>query len=121
MLPLQGESAREFAREWVEAWNSHDIDRILEHYDDEVVLVSPVALNLLKNDGCVRGKDALRSYFQRGLEAYPDLRFDLIEVLWGLETIVLIYANNVRGNKTAEVMQMGPAGKVLRIWANYDQ
>lgn len=120
-MPLQGEFAREFARQWVEAWNSHDIDRILEHYDDEVVLMSPVALNLLKNDGSVRRKDALRSYFLRGLEAYPDLRFDLTEVLWGLETIVLIYANNVRGNKTAEVMQMSSAGKVLRVWANYDR
>jgi ketosteroid isomerase-like protein len=119
--PLQGEFAREFAREWVEAWNSHDIDRILTHYDDEVVLVSPVALNLLKDDGSVRGKDALRAYFMRGLEAYPDLRFDLIEVLWGLETVVLIYSNNVRGNKTAEVMQISSGGKVLRVWANYNQ
>jgi ketosteroid isomerase-like protein len=119
--PLQGEFAREFAREWVEAWNSHDIDRILTHYDYEVVLVSPVALNLLKDDGSVRGKDALRAYFTRGLEAYPDLRFDLIEVLWGLETVVLIYSNNVRGNKTAEVMQISSGGKVLRVWANYNQ
>ena len=121
LLPLQAEFAQEFARDWIEAWNSHDIDRILTHYDDDVVLVSPVALNLLKNDGSVRGKDALRAYFLRGLEAYPDLRFDLIDVLWGLETIVLIYANNVRGNKTAEVMQISAAGKVLRVWANYAQ
>src|SRR5579862_23606 len=121
LLPLQAEFAQEFARNWVEAWNSHDIDRILTHYDDNVVLVSPVALNLLKDDGSVRGKDALRAYFTRGLEAYPDLRFDLIEVLWGLETVVLIYSNNVRGNKTAEVMQISSGGKVLRVWANYNQ
>jgi ketosteroid isomerase-like protein len=121
LLPLQGEFTREFAREWVEAWNSHDVERILEHYDDEVVLVSPVALNLLKNDGSVRGKDALRAYFRRGLDAYPDLRFDLIEVLWGLETVVLVYSNNFRGNKTAEVMHMSSAGKVLRVWAHYNQ
>jgi predicted ester cyclase len=121
LLPLQAQFAQEFARDWVEAWNSHNIDRILTHYDDDVVLVSPVALNLLKNDGSVRGKDALRAYFLRGLEAYPDLRFDLKDVLWGLETIVLLYANNVRGNKTAEVMQISLAGKVLRVWANYAQ
>jgi hypothetical protein len=28
-LPLQGSFARPFALEWVEAWNSHDLDRIL--------------------------------------------------------------------------------------------
>lgn len=121
-LPLQGSFARQFAQEWIEAWNSHDLERILAHYDDEVRLVSPVALNLLKNgDGVVQGKAALQEYFRRGLEAFPNLRFDLIEVFWGVETIVLCYANKVRGNKTAEVMQLTPAGKIIRIWANYDQ
>jgi predicted ester cyclase len=69
----------------------------------------------------VRGKAALREYFQRGLQAYPDLRFDLIDALWGTETIVLYYVNNVRGTKTAEVMLMNPAGTISRVWANYDQ
>ena len=119
---MQEDFARHFAQDWADAWNSHNIDRILDHYDDEVILVSPVALKLLNNgDGRVQGKAALRSYFLRGLEAYPDLQFDLTEVLWGVETIVVSYLNNVRGNKTAEVMQTTPAGKVLRVWANYAQ
>ena len=42
-------------------------------------------------------------------------------VLWGVETIVVFYANNVRGTKAAEVMQLSAAGKVRRMWANYDQ
>jgi ketosteroid isomerase-like protein len=121
-FPLQGTFARAFVQEWIEAWNSHDLERILSHYDDGVRLVSPVALSLLKNgDGVVQGKAALREYFRRGLEAFPALHFDLIEVLWGVETIVLHYANKVRGNKTAEVMQLTKAGKVRSVWANYDQ
>jgi predicted ester cyclase len=121
-LLLQASFVRQFAQDWVEAWNSHDLERILSHYDDEVTLVSPVALNLLNNgNGVVQGKPALREYFTRGIEAFPNRRFDLIDVLWGVETIVVYYANNVRGSKTAEVMQLTPAGKVRRVWANYDQ
>jgi predicted ester cyclase len=121
-FPLQGSFARAFAQDWVKAWNSHDLERILSHYDDEVRLVSPVALKLLNNgDGVVQGRTALREYFRRGLEAFPNLRFDLIDVLWGVETIVLYYANKVRGNKTAEVLQLTPAGKIFKVWANYDQ
>jgi ketosteroid isomerase-like protein len=120
LFPLQAEFARGFAQEWVAAWNSHDLERILDHYDDEVVLLSPVAQRLL-GDGRVQGKAALREYFRRGLEAYADLRFDLTDVLWGMETVVLVYASNVRGAKTAEVMLFGAAGKVLRVWANYEQ
>jgi hypothetical protein len=120
-LPLQASIARAFAEEWVDAWNSHDLERILAHYDDEVILTSPVALKLLNGDGTVRGKAALREYFLRGLQAYPDLRFDLIDALWGTETIVIYYINNVRGSKTAEVMLLNAAGKIRRGWANYDQ
>ena len=120
-LPLQASFARAFAEEWVNGWNSHELERILAHYDDEVILSSPVALKLLNGDGMVRGKTALREYFLRGLQAYPDLRFDLIDALWGTETIVIYYINNVRGSKTAEVMLLNAAGKIRRVWANYDQ
>jgi hypothetical protein len=121
-IPLPPAFAREFAQEWVDAWNSHDLERILAHYDDEVVLISPVALQLLPNHhGVVRGKAALREYFARGIKAFPNRRFDLIDVLWGVKTVVVYYANNVRGSKAAEVMQLTPAGKIRRVWANYDQ
>jgi ketosteroid isomerase-like protein len=121
LLPLQPSFARQLAYNWVDAWNSHDLERILSHYDDGVVLISPVALKLLNGDGTVRGKAALREYFSRGLDAFPDLRFDLIDVLWGTETIVIYYFNNVRGSKTAEVILMNSAGKIRQVWANYDQ
>jgi predicted ester cyclase len=121
ILPLQASFAREFAQDWVDAWNSHDLERILTHYDDQVLLASPIALKLLGGDGTVRGKSALREYFLRGLAAFPDLRFNLIETLWGTETIVVYYINNVRGSKTAEVMLLNSAGKIQHVWANYDQ
>ena len=120
-LPIQPAFARAFAQQWVEGWNSRNLDRILAHYADDVILLSPIALNLLKNGtGMVQGKSALRNYFQRGLEAYSDLRFVLTDVLWGIETIVTYYGNNVRDGKTAEVMQFNPAGKVIRVFANYN-
>ena len=119
-FPLQATFAQAFAQDWINAWNSHDLERILSHYDEDVVLISPVALNL-RSDGCVRGKQALRAYFERGLKAYPDLRFDFLEVLWGMETVVLVYINNVRGGKAAEVMQFNPSGKVVHVWANYER
>ena len=120
-LPLQTSFAREFAQEWIDAWNSHDLERILTHYEDEVLLSSPVALKLLKGDGTVRGKAALREYFLLGIQAFPNLRFDLIDTLWGTETIVICYFNNVRGSKTAEVMLLNAAGKIRHVWANYSQ
>jgi len=121
ILPLQAEFARGSDAAWVAAWNSHDLEAILTHYEEDVELRSPVAVKLLQGDGRVRGKAALREYFALGLQAYPHLRFDLEETLWGIETIVISYANNVRGSTTAEVMLMSEAGRIRGVWANYNQ
>jgi hypothetical protein len=116
---LEEKQARELARHWVEAWNAHDLDAIMAHYAESVVLVSPVVVRLLgQPSGTVSGKDALRSYFARGLQAYPRLRFDLLDVMWGLDSVVLYYANQ-RGSKTGEFMELDSTGMVCRVVANY--
>ena len=77
--------ATEFARQWVAAWNSHDLDAIMSHYDVDVVLTSPVAAKILDDpSGTVEGNAALRNYFKRGLEVYPNLHFELLDVMHGL-------------------------------------
>ena len=110
---------RQFAKDWVRAWNSHDLDAITAHYGSNVILTSPVAARLLSDpSGTVTGKEALRSYFQRGLEAYPNLAFELVDVMWGLSSVVLCYMNQ-KGTKSAEFMEFDAGGKVIRVVANY--
>ena len=107
------------ANHWVAAWNAHDLELILTHYDDAVELISPVAAQLLgMPDGKVTGKANLRAYFQRGLEAYPELHFQLENVLWGVSSVVLYYINH-RGTHAAEFMELSATGKVTRVVANY--
>ena len=111
--------ARSIAEENIAAWNSHDLERILAHYDDDVVLVSPVAaLRFGAPQGEVRGKAALREYFGRALEANPTLRFELVDVMWGISSVVLYYKNQ-RGSMTGEVLEIGPSGRPIRVLANY--
>ena len=108
------------ANDWVAAWNAHDLDQIMSHYEDNVVLTSPVAARLLEiADGRVTGKANLRAYFERGLAAFPDLNFHLEDVLWGLNSVVLYYTNQ-RGTRTAEFMELGAGGKVARVIAHYN-
>jgi ketosteroid isomerase-like protein len=120
-IPLQPSFVQTFAHEWIAAWNSRDLDRILAHYAHDVVLTSPVAQRILQGDGNVRGIQALRDYFTLGLQAYPNIRFELIDTLSGIETIVLYYRNQHRDGKTAEAMLLNAEGKVTRVWANYNQ
>jgi predicted ester cyclase len=70
------------------------------------------------SDGKVVGKANVRAYFQRGLEAYPELHFRLENVLWGVNSVVLYYTNQ-KGTRTAEFMELSAIGKVARVVANY--
>jgi hypothetical protein len=107
------------ANDWVAAWNAHDLDLIMVHYDDGIELTSPVAAQLLGTpDGKVIGKASLRAYFQRGLETYPELRFRLDDVFCGVTSVVLLYENQ-KGTRTAEFMEVSTTGKVSRVVANY--
>jgi predicted ester cyclase len=114
------DEAWDLANHWVGAWNGHDLDLIMTHYEDAIELTSPVAARLLgTSDGKVVGKSNLRAYFQRGLEAYPELHFRLEDVLWGVNSVVLYYTNQ-KGTRTGEFMELSAMGKIARVVANYN-
>jgi hypothetical protein len=113
------DEARTLANRWIAAWNAHDLDLIMAHYEDAIELTSPVAAQLLgTSDGKVVGKANLRAYFRRGLDAYPGLHFRLEDVLLGVNSVVLYYTNQ-KGTRTAEFMELSAIGKVSRVVANY--
>jgi len=113
------DEAWKLANHWVAAWNAHDLDLIMSHYEDAIELTSPVAAQLLGTaDGKVVGKANLRAYFQRGLQAYPDLHFRLEDVLWGMNSVVLYYINQ-KGAHSGEFMELSANGKIARVVANY--
>jgi hypothetical protein len=89
--------AQAFAEQWVTAWNAHDIDAVLEHFTDDVVFTSPVAVRLHGGDGVLRGKEALRDYWSEGVRLVPDLRFELLAVYAGIGTLVINFRNQAGG------------------------
>ena len=114
------DEAWNLANHWVAAWNVHDLDLIMTHYEEAIELTSPVAAQLLgTSDGKVLGKANLKTYFQRGLEAYPELNFRLEDVLWGVNSVLLYYTNQ-KGTRTGEFMELSATGKVARVVANYN-
>jgi ketosteroid isomerase-like protein len=117
---LTADDARNLALHWIHAWNAHDLDEIMSHYAEDVLLVSPVAAAILNDpSGTVKGKDALRAYFKRGLDVYPNLKFDLIDVMRGVCSVILYYTNQ-KGTKTGEFMEIDSNGTIVRVVANYN-
>ncbi len=115
---LTREFADRFAHEWIEAWNSRDLDRVLSHYRDDFTMSSPkIAAVTGESSGVLTGKDAIGAYWKRALELAPDLHFELLSALLGADSIVLHYTNS-RG-QAAEVFFFDSAGLVVRAAANY--
>lgn len=116
---LTYEQAKEYVREWIAAWNEHNLDRILAHYAEEIEFVSPFAVRLAgMPDGTVRGKTALRDYFSKALQAYPELQFRLHFVCAGARSFTAVY-ESVNGLQAVELFELDKAGKVCRVLAHY--
>jgi ketosteroid isomerase-like protein len=116
---MEHDAAQEFAREWYAAWNAHDLDAILSHYADDVEMTSPLVSALAgAADGRLVGKEALRAYFAAGLEKYPELHFEPLELFVGVNSLVLRYVS-VSGQPSAEVVFLDDEGKISRYFAHY--
>jgi hypothetical protein len=118
---IDRDKAWKFAQEWLEAWNKHDVDRIMEHYDHSIEFCSPVVQKVLGDPkGMVIGIDNLRNYFSRQLQKFSDLRFQLLDVFASPQSVVLYYKIN-RGLLAAEVMILNQKMKATKVYANYDK
>lgn len=115
---LTPEFAQRFATGWIHAWNSHQLDQILSHYADDFVMSSPyIAVIAGEPTGTLRGKESVAKYWSTALARMPELRFELVTTLVGVDSITLYY-KGVRG-MAAEVFFFGTDGKVAKALAHY--
>jgi ketosteroid isomerase-like protein len=111
--------AQDFALDWIAVWNSRDLERILDHYSEDVEIISPLAESVLgPGRVVVRGKSAARAYWGPALERFPDLHFVLYRAYAGARSVVLHY-RSVQGLVAAECMELDEDGRIRRVQAHY--
>ncbi len=116
---VTADQAEALGREWIQAWNRHDLDAILAHYDEAIVFRSPFVAKLAgEPSGTIHGKARLRAYFAEALRKYPDLRFTDVRAHAGVSSVTLTY-RSVANLHAAEVMTLNDAGRVIRVDAHY--
>ncbi|MCW5799119.1 MAG: nuclear transport factor 2 family protein [Nitrospira sp.] len=111
--------ARSLAEAWISAWNRHDLGAILHHYATDIEFTSPFVPALSGDpSGSLRGREQVTAYFRKGLHAYPDLHFDLIRILTGIDSLVLYY-RSVNGLLAAEMMTVNSEGLIQTVRVHY--
>jgi ketosteroid isomerase-like protein len=117
--PLSGADGDRLAAEWVEAWNSHDLDAIMALYSPEVVFQTPTVIDTLGiPDGLVSGAERLREHFARGLERLADLRFELESVYVGVRSLAIAY-RWADGTPVCELHEYDGQERIERVQALY--
>jgi ketosteroid isomerase-like protein len=121
MSPSHHDAARLAAlgRNWIAAWNSHDLERVLALYSDDFEMTSDKIPALgFDASGTLHGKDRVRTYWSKALSMIPNLHFELIDTYVSPDSIVVFYQNE-RGARICEYLRLDAAGKIRQGSANH--
>lgn len=109
-----------FAEEWIRAWNSHDLEDILSHYTDDIEITTPmIVMATGGKESTLKGKEAVRQYWRKALDKFPDLHFELIQSTAGVNSVALFY-RSIMDKHAVEVMFFNDEGKINTMYAHYD-
>src|SRR5579859_4984516 len=99
-----------FVQSWISSWNKHDLDAVLNHYSDSIKFTSPKAEQVV-GKATIESKEALRRYWSKGMEAFPDLLFELDHWIWDEQRreLVIVYSARLGGmvSRVCEILCFG--------------
>ena len=111
--------AKKFAKEWIESWNSHDLEDIMKHYAEDIKITTPmIKLAGGIESGSLQGKENVKAYWEKALDKIPDLHFELVDVTSGVDSVALYY-KSVMNKMAIEVMFFDDNGLVIKMVAHY--
>jgi len=113
--------AQHFTQDWLAAWNAHDLDRILAHYTNDFEMTSPLIPQITgEPSATLRGKPAVRAYWQKALQLIPDLQFKHLATFTGVDSIAIHYLG-AKNRPSLEVFHFAPSHPhlVQKAFAHY--
>lgn len=79
-------------RAWIDAFNAHDVERLIALYADDCTHTSPKIRALHpETGGQLVGKAALRTWWTDAIKRLPGLRYELVRLTANDERVVLEY------------------------------
>ena len=115
------------AHHWFDAFNAHDLEKLLALYSDDAQHYSPkLKLRQPETKGLIKGKDALRAWWQDSFERLPSLRYEPTRFIADDKSIFMEYVRRVDGEDSmtvGEVLEIRDglivASRVYHSWNNW--
>lgn len=101
---------KEIAKIWVEAFNTKKLDVLLSLYSETAEHFSPkLKQRKPETNGLIKGKAALREWWQDAFERLPDLHYEIIKLTADEEQVFIEYIRSTANEPDLYV------GEVLQI------
>lgn len=107
---MSAQNNKQIAIKWFEAFNEHDLEKLLSLYDDNAQHFSPkLKIRKPETQGLIKGKQALREWWQDAFNRLPSLQYEVIKLTADEEQVFMGYIRHVAGEEDLSV------GEVLQI------
>ncbi|MBA3680670.1 MAG: nuclear transport factor 2 family protein [Bacteroidetes bacterium] len=107
---MSAENNKKIALKWFEAFNEHDLEKLLLLYNDSAEHFSPkLKIRKPETDGLIKGKAALRDWWQDAFDRLPTLKYEVIKLTADEEQVFMEYIRHVQNEEDLRV------GEVLQI------
>ena len=107
---MNNEQVLSIARKWFDAFNQHDLEKLIALYDDNARHYSPkLKIRSLETKGFVTGKKALRDWWSDCFERLPTLNYQPVHFIADNKNVFMEYIRKVEGEDDLMV------GEVLEI------
>ena len=104
---MESNSLNDIAVQWFAAFNAHDLERLLSLYDDHAEHFSPkLKVRLPATKGLIKGKSALRSWWQDSFDRLPTLRYEVIRLTPYEDRVFMEYVRHVENEEDLFVGEM---------------
>ncbi len=101
---------------WFEAFNNHNLEKLLSLYDDEAAHFSPkLKIRQPETKGYVTGKEALRTWWQDSFDRLPTLHYKVTSLTSNSDRVFMEYVRSVANEEemlVAEILEI-KEGKII--------
>ena len=95
------------AFKWFDAFNEHNLEKLLLLYDDKAEHYSPkLKIKHPDSDGLISGKEALRTWWQDAFECLPSLHYEVKSLTSNEYRVFMEYIRKVDGETEMMVAEL---------------
>lgn len=95
------------AHKWFSAFNEHNLENLLALYHDQAEHYSPkLKLRHPETKGLIKGKSALRTWWQDAFDRLPSLQYEVIRLTPHEDRVFMEYVRHVNNEEDLYVGEM---------------